>query len=89
MALTERTRLYEVLIRFAPDGTPHALQRNLEEVLRDGEVVHATERMAEPLAPSAVAGLIAEAHALMLAENLRLRAMLTPAQREALGLTET
>jgi hypothetical protein len=86
MALTERTRLYEVLIRFAPDGTPSALQRNLEEVLRDGEVIHATEQMAQPLDPDTVQGLIASSDALMLAENMRLRAVLTAAQRETLGL---
>lgn len=85
MALSESTRLYEVLIRFSPDGTPSALQRRIEEVVRDGEVIHATEQMAEPLDPVAVNGLIEASMAKLLAENLRLRALLSPEQRREHG----
>ena len=85
MALRESVRLYEVLIRFSADGVPSALQRQIEEVIRDGEVIHATERLAEPLDPSAVNGLIEASLAQLLAENLRLRALLTPRQRRDHG----
>lgn len=85
MALEERVRLYEVLIRFAPDGSPSALQRRIEEVVRDGEVLHATEQLAEPLDPGAVNGLIETGMAQLLAENLRLRALLSPEQRRDNG----
>ncbi len=85
MALSENVRLYEVLIRFSPDGTPSAVQRRIEEIVRDGEVIHATEQMAEPLDPDAVNGLIETSLAKLLAENLRLRALLSPRQRREHG----
>ncbi|WP_426032651.1 hypothetical protein [Caulobacter sp. DWP3-1-3b2] len=86
MALQESVRLYEVLIRFPPDGTPSALQRQIEEVIRDGEVIHATGRLAEPIDPDAVNGLIEASLAQLLAENLKLRALLSPEQRRDHGL---
>jgi hypothetical protein len=86
MALIETARLYEVLIRFDAHGAPSALQRWIEEVHRDGEVIHARERQAQPLEPAEVSGLIQAAHALLLAENARMRAILTPEQRVRLGL---
>ncbi len=86
MALSERTRLYEVMIRFAADGTPSTLQRCITEVLRDGEVINATEQLATPIDPAAVAGIIGEGQALLLAENLRIKAELSPSQREKLGM---
>lgn len=51
MALTERIRLYEVLIRVREDGSAAAHQQKLSEVLRDGEVISATV-----LDPEAVEG---------------------------------
>ena len=54
-------------------------------MIRDGEVIHATERLAEPIDPDAVSGLIEASLAQLLAENLRLRALLTPEQRRDHG----
>lgn len=84
--LHERTRLYEVMIRFHPDGPPAAVQRHLHEILRDGEVIAATERPAQPLEVDAVAALLGRHVAALLADNARLRAILTPDQRRLLGI---
>jgi hypothetical protein len=82
--LEERTRLYEVLIRFDARGAPSAIQRHIHEILRDGEVVAAQELAPEALDPTRVDGLLARHSADLLAENLRLKALLTPDQRRAL-----
>jgi hypothetical protein len=82
--LEERTRLYEIMIRFDAQGAPSAIQRHIHEVVRDGEVIAASERPAAPLDPAAVEGLIGRHAAALLAENLRLKALLTPEQRRVL-----
>lgn len=62
MALTERTRPYEVLIRFnmnaAGQQTISAHQLRIHEVLKDGEVISAQELPAEPLDGALVAALV-------------------------------
>jgi hypothetical protein len=87
-ALEERTRLYEILLRFDAAGRPFAIQRRIHEVLRGGEVIAASELAAEPIDPAGVRELMSASLASLLAENLRLRAALTPDQRRALDLPE-
>jgi len=62
MALTERTRPYEVLIRFnmnaAGQQTISAHQLRIYEVLKDGAVISAQELPAEPLDGALVAALV-------------------------------
>lgn len=49
MALTERTRHYETLIRHNPDGTVNAHHVRITELLRDGVVINATLLLPESL----------------------------------------
>lgn len=56
MALTEVTRDYELLIRIQPDGSWGSHYRSITEILRDGEVVSATENPAVPLSMVAAQG---------------------------------
>jgi hypothetical protein len=86
--LTERTRLYEILLRFDSAGAPAAIQRRIHEVLRDGEVIAASELSAEPLDPTAVGDLMSASVARLMSENLQMRAALTEAQRRALKLRD-
>ena len=71
MALTERTRAYETLIRHNSDGSIGAHHAQIAEVLRDGVVISAS-----PLPPADVtsnlAPVLGENLALALAENARL-----------------
>jgi hypothetical protein len=50
MALTERERDYEILIRINEDGSLGAHFRSITEILRDGDVVSAVENPPVPLA---------------------------------------
>jgi hypothetical protein len=84
--LHERTRIYEILIRFHPEGPPAAIQRHVHEVLRGEEVIAATEQPAQPLDVDAVAALVGQQTVQLLAENARLKAILTPEQRRVLGI---
>lgn len=64
MALTEVTRDYELLIRIQSDGSWGSHYRSITEILRDGEVVSATENPAVPLS------LVAEQGAELLTDKL-------------------
>lgn len=64
MSLTERTRPYEVLIRYNQDAagveTTAAHQIHITEVLRDGVVISATEHAAQPLDVAVVEGIVGD-----------------------------
>lgn len=64
MTLTEVTRDYELLIRIQSDGTWGSHYRSITEILRDGEVVSATENPAVPLS------LVAQQGAELLSDKL-------------------
>ena len=49
MALSQRTRPYEVLIRLSPDGIETAHVQYIEEVLNDDKVIAAAEKAPIPL----------------------------------------
>ena len=49
MTISERTRLYETLIRHNPDGSIGAHHQRINEVLKDGEVIAASLLAPEPL----------------------------------------
>lgn len=53
MALTERNRPYQILIRFNEDGSIGANYRTIYESLRDGVVIYALENAPVPLAVAA------------------------------------
>ncbi len=86
--LAERTRLYEILLRFDSASAPAAVQRRIHEVLRDGVVVAATELSAEPIDPATVGDLMSANVARLMSENLQMRAVLTEEQRRALKLQD-
>lgn len=87
MALTERTRPYEILVRYNANAagqlTIAAHQRDLTEVLRDGVVISATEgnataldlNLVKDIVGQTLPGLLAERDALA-AENADLQAQL-------------
>ncbi len=59
MAITEQTHLYEVLLRFGPEGLTGAHQRNLSRLVDDsGTVLMEREGAPEALTPDALAGLM-------------------------------
>jgi hypothetical protein len=58
MALTERTRLYEVLMRVQDDRIAGIQATRITEVMRDGEVIAATLGDAQPLDPAGLAALL-------------------------------
>lgn len=86
MALTERTRPYELLIRFhqnaAGQETIAAHQLQIYEILQDGEVISAKELAAEPLDPEMVAGLVGEQLPRLVAERDALAAGLASVTAE-------
>ena len=71
MALTERTRVYETLIRHNHNGTVGAHQIRIHEMLRDGVVRAATPLDAEPITAELNA-VLGENLVLALAANARL-----------------
>lgn len=60
MDYSERTRMYEVLVRYRDDGTVAAHQRTITEVVKDGKVIAATEGPATPLDPKDVADVVGD-----------------------------
>lgn len=81
MALTERTRPYEVLIRFrqnaAGQETIAAHQLKIYEVFQGAELISAKELPAEALDPSLVSGLVGDLLPGLLAERDTLAANLS------------
>ena len=57
MAITEQTRPYETLIRHNADGSIHAHHVQINEVLRDGEVIAATVLSSVTLGTAESAGV--------------------------------
>lgn len=86
MALTERTRPYEVLIRYnmsaAGVETTAAHQIHITEVLRDGVVISATEHAAQPLEVALVAGIVGDKLPGLVAERDALAANLAAVTAE-------
>lgn len=59
MAITEQTHLYEVLLRFGPEGLTGAHQRGLTRLVDEaGNVLMEREGAPEALTPDALAGLM-------------------------------
>lgn len=83
MALTERTRPYEVLIRYnmsaAGVETTAAHQIHITEVLRDGAVISATEHAAQALDVALVKGIVGDKLPGLVAERDALAANLATA----------
>lgn len=81
MALTERTRPYEVLIRYNQDAagveTTAAHQTHITEVLRDGVVISATEHAAQALDVALVKSIVGDKLPGLVAERDALKASLT------------
>jgi len=87
--LTERTRPYEVLIRYNQDAagveTTAAHQIHITEVLRDGVVISATEHAAVALDVALVKSIVGDKLPGLTAERDALKASLadTTAEKEA------
>lgn len=86
MAYSERTRLYEVLVRYHPDGTVAAHQRDIQEVLNGTDVVAATEGPAVSLVVADVAAVVGSVLPALSAERDALTEQVTAltAERDAL-----
>lgn len=69
MALEEKERLYEVLIRYHPDGTVAAHYKNIVEVFRDGVAFAATEGDAKPLNVAVIGDVLGEVVPAIVAER--------------------
>lgn len=86
MALTERTRPYEVLIRYnmsaAGVETTAAHQIHITEVLRDGAVISATEHAAQALDVALVKGIVGDKLPGLVAERDTLAANLAAVTAE-------
>ena len=69
MAITEQTHLYEVLLRFGPEGLTGAHQRGLTRLVDEaGNVLMEREGAPEALTPDALAGLMTAQTADLLAQ---------------------
>ena len=94
MALTERTRPYETLIRHNADGTIGAHHLQITEILRDKAIISATIGEALPLAVAEgqnglkLADVIGEAAASALTQSETLQAQVTTltTERDELAL---
>lgn len=77
MALTERTRAYETLIRHQPGGGIGAHHVTITEVLRDGAVINATVNPPQPVAGAALEAILGDDLVVALAriETLQAEAM--------------
>lgn len=83
MAITEQTHLYEVLLRFGPEGLTGAHQRSLSQLVDDsGTVLMEREGVPEALTPAALAGLIDGQTADLLAQLAALQAEIVTIQAE-------
>lgn len=62
MALEERTRLYELLVRLGPDDTGDRIVgmqvQTITEVLRDGQIIAASLGQAQPVDIPALVALL-------------------------------
>ncbi len=61
MAITERTRAYETLVRHNSDGTTSAQHSRIHEILRDGAVINATIQAPTTITQAVAGGLNAVA----------------------------
>jgi chromosome segregation ATPase len=69
MAITEQTYLYEVMLRFGPEGLTGAHQRGLTRLVDEaGNVLMEREGAPEALTPDALAGLMTAQTADLLAQ---------------------
>ena len=80
MAIQERTRPYETLIRHHPDGTIGSHHKLINEVLRDGVVIMATELEPEDVKGTALEAVLGQATAAALAEVEAVKLQLTATQ---------
>lgn len=94
MSLEQRTRNYEVLIRFNEDGTLGAHLQSIEEILKDGAVISAS-----PLAPvplgfvegegiTVLNSVLGEAAAAALADNMQLQLQVAALSEQLASMTE-
>lgn len=80
MAIAERTRPYETLIRHNADGTIGSHHKLINEVLRDGVVIMANELAPEPVEGAALEAVLGQATVAALAELDATRHQLATAQ---------
>ena len=92
MALTERTRPYELLIRFHQNGegapTIAAHQLRIHEILQNGDIISAKELPAEALTPALVSDLVGDHLPTLIAERDDLVQQVATTTDERDALTE-
>lgn len=88
MALSERTRPYETLIRHNDDGSINAHHAGINEVLRDGKVIAATVMPPGPVSGEALAAVLTETTQAALLSNAALTAERETLRRESTRLAE-
>ena len=82
MALTERNRPYETLIRHNDDGSIGAHHVTISEVLRDGAVITATTNPPVAVEGEALALVLGSDLVAALGDNTRLRGVVELQQRQ-------
>lgn len=87
MALTERTRPYEVFIRYAEDGSVYAHKRTITEALEGAVVKYATENAPTPLVIGDVPQILGEflPAAVVAQDTARAQVAALTAERDALA----
>ena len=88
MALEERTRAYETLIRHNADGTVNAHHHTISEVLRDGVVISAVVSDAKSIGSSDLASALGEATTAALSENEALKSRVAALQAQLVKLEQ-
>lgn len=87
MTLQKTNRLYEVLVRFAPDGNIQGAHQIFMERVMDGEdVLSEKPGSAIPINPESVSSVIEESVAAVIADNAALRAAIQTRDEEAEAL---
>lgn len=94
MSLEQRTRNYEILIRFNEDGTLGAHLQSIEEILKDGAIINATPLAPVPLAfvegedMTVLNSVLGEATAAALAGNMQLQLQVAALSEQLSSVTE-
>ncbi|AEY69554.1 hypothetical protein AH2_00045 [Burkholderia phage vB_BceS_AH2] len=86
MALEERTRPYETLIRHNADGTIGAHHQTITEILRDGIVISAVVSDPKTIGGSDLSSVLGEATTAALAENETLKSRVAALQSQVADL---
>lgn len=88
MALEQRTRPYETLIRHNDDGSIGAHHVTIKEILLDGVVINATINPPQPVDGQALADVLGADLAAALADNANLRAQVGQLQAQVQQLQQ-